>query len=43
VIRFLELRRFVIERVTKLTDRRQLPTAVIPAKRLGDPPLLVVR
>ena len=43
MIRFLELRSFVIERVAKLTNKRQQPTAVLPEKRLGNPPLLVVR
>jgi hypothetical protein len=43
VVRFSELKRFVGERVAQLTEKRQQPVAVIPEKRFGDPPLLVVR
>ena len=37
------LRRYVREQVEAFTAGRQQPVAVAPEKRLGDPPLLVVR
>jgi len=42
VLRFSELHRFVRQRVMEITDKRQRPEAVVPEKRLGDPPLLVL-
>jgi uncharacterized caspase-like protein len=43
VLRFTELCRYVREQVDAFTNHRQQPVAEIPEKRLGDPPLLVVR